>query len=56
MQHKPIEEQLRELEALIANAQSVLIRFPFQTNIRQNISTLKDRLRELKKQLAGPTI
>ena len=47
----PIEEQVKTLDALIAEAQAVLIRFPFQTTIRQNISILKDRRRELKKQL-----
>lgn len=52
MQQNILEEQLKELDAQIANAQSVLVRFPFETNIRQNISTLKERRRELKKQMA----
>ncbi len=50
-----LEKQLMELEAFIAEAQAVLLRFPFQTTIRQNISTLKDRRRELMKQIGEQT-
>lgn len=50
-EQKTLEEQLQELDAFIAEAQAVLLRFPFQTTIRQNISTLKDRRRELKRQI-----
>jgi hypothetical protein len=50
-EERTMEEQLQQLNALIIEAQAVLVRFPFQTNIRQNISTLKDRRRDLKKQI-----
>lgn len=55
MKAQTLIEQIEALDALIAEAQAVLLRFPFQTNIRQNISTLKDRRRELKKQLEEET-
>lgn len=55
MREQTIEEQIKAMDALIADAQAVLARFPFQTNIRQNISTLKDRRRELMKQLQAQT-
>jgi hypothetical protein len=50
-EERTIEQQLQQLNTLIIEAQAVLVRFPFQTNIRQNISTLKDRRRDLKKEL-----
>lgn len=49
---KTIEERLQELEVLISAAAVVLAKFPFQTSIRQNISILKDRRRELLKERA----
>lgn len=52
---KTVEEKIKELDALLSDAATVLTKFPFQTSIRQNISILKDRRRELLKELAIPS-
>lgn len=51
---KTIEEKIKDLDTLLGNAAAALQKFPFQTSIRQNISILKDRRRELLKEMPNP--